>query len=86
MFYVDNEAVAVETLVKATRQDSRIGMLRADVREPETILEAATAIGLIDLAQPVVIVMGLLCTSYQTPMIPPVSSPGTGVASHRAVT
>lgn len=60
LFYVDNEAVAVETLAKATRQDSRIGVLRADVREPEMILEAASASGLIDLTQPVVIVMGLL--------------------------
>jgi hypothetical protein len=60
LLYVDNEAVAVESLVRATRDDARVGVLRADVREPEAILEAAKASGLIDLAQPVAIVMGLL--------------------------
>jgi hypothetical protein len=78
VLYVDNEAVAVESLVRATNADTRIGVLRADVREPQAIMDAAA--GLLDLSQPVVIIMGLLLH-----FIPPQDDPAALLARYRGV-
>lgn len=58
--YVDHEAVAYEALRLATAGDKRLGVVRADVREVETVLADLVVERLLDLSRPVVLVMGLL--------------------------
>lgn len=60
VLYVDHEAVAVESVRAANGDDPRLGVLRADVREPEAIFGAPVIGRLLDLSRPIVIVMGLL--------------------------
>jgi len=58
--YVDNEAVAVEVTRRVVADDDRLGVVRADLRDPHAVLHNPITNGLIDLSQPVGLVMGLL--------------------------
>jgi SAM-dependent methyltransferase len=58
--YVDNEAVAVEVTRKMVANDDRLGVVRADLRDPHAVLHNPTTAGLIDLSEPVGLVMGLV--------------------------
>lgn len=60
VMYVDNEAVAVQSLLPVVAADRRLGVVRADARDPEAVLGHPVTTSLLDLAQPVVLVMGLL--------------------------
>jgi len=60
VLYVDNELVAVESIRAGIANDDRLGVLRADVREPDAILRSWEASQVIDFARPVILVMGLL--------------------------
>lgn len=58
--YVDNEAVAVEVTRQMAAGDDRLGVVRADLREPDVVLHNPITAGLIDLSEPVGLVMGLV--------------------------
>jgi SAM-dependent methyltransferase len=58
--YVDNEAVAVEVTAGVVAGDDRLGVVRADLRDPHAVLHNPITAGLIDLSEPVGLVMGLL--------------------------
>jgi hypothetical protein len=58
--YVDYEAVAYHAIQDSIAGDPRLGVVRADVRDVDAVLGHEVTTGLLDLAQPVVLVMGAL--------------------------
>jgi SAM-dependent methyltransferase len=58
--YVDNEAVAVEVTRRMVADDDRLGVVRADLRDPHAVLRNPITAGLIDLSEPVGLVLGLV--------------------------
>ncbi|MBV8933174.1 MAG: SAM-dependent methyltransferase [Kutzneria sp.] len=58
--YVDNEAVAVEATRRMVADDDRLGVARADLRDPDAVLDNPVTARLIELAEPVGLVMGLV--------------------------
>jgi SAM-dependent methyltransferase len=58
--YVDNEAVAVEVTRRNVADDDRLGVVRDDLRDPRAVLNDPVTAGLIDLSEPVGLVMGLV--------------------------
>jgi SAM-dependent methyltransferase len=58
--YVDNEAVAVEVTRRMVADDDRLGVVRADLRDPHAVLHDPVTARLIDLSEPVGLVMGLV--------------------------
>jgi len=58
--YVDNEAVAIEVTRRNVAADNRLGVVRADMRDPDAVLHNPVTAGLIDLSEPVGLVMGLV--------------------------
>lgn len=60
VLYVDFEGVAYRALLDSTTGDPGLGVVRADVRNVDGVLGAQVTAGLLDLAKPVVLVMGAL--------------------------
>lgn len=58
--YVDHEAVAYHAIEASIAGDPRLGVVRADARDVHAVLDDDVTTGLLDLAQPVVLVMGAL--------------------------
>jgi SAM-dependent methyltransferase len=58
--YVDHEAVAYEALKATVVDDHRLGVVRADLRDVEAVLNDPVTARLLDLSRPIVLVMGLL--------------------------
>lgn len=58
--YVDNEAVAVEMARQTVEHDDRVGVVRADLRDPQAVLDNPVTAALIDPSEPVGLVMGLV--------------------------
>lgn len=58
--YVDYEAVAYRAIEASIAGDSRLGVIRADVRDVNAVLGHDVTTDLLDLAQPVILVMGAL--------------------------
>jgi hypothetical protein len=58
--YVDYEAVACRAIEDSIAGDPRLSVVRADVRDVNAVLGHEITNGLLDLAQPVILVMGAL--------------------------
>lgn len=58
--YVDNEAVAVESIRAAIADDARLGVVRADLREPDAVLSDPVTAKLVNFSEPVALIMGLV--------------------------
>jgi len=58
--YVDNEAVAVEVARRTIGDDDRLGVVRADLRDPDLVLGNPVSARLLDLSQPIAVVLGLV--------------------------
>jgi SAM-dependent methyltransferase len=58
--YVDHEAVAYQAMLDVTAKDTRLGVVRADLRDVDAVLSNPVTAGLVDFARPVVLVLGLL--------------------------
>ena len=82
--YLDNDPIVIAHLQALLRGEPRdtVGILQSEVAEPEQLLAAVTAQGVVDLSRPVALVMGAILEH-----LPPGTDPGQvikALATHLA--